>query len=67
MANRFQTKLEPAPVQYPNGGGLQKLAITNGRKRQQLEREVLSKQQELDRAKLAEKHSKENKPTVKKK
>ena len=68
MSSRISTKLEPAPVKYPNGGGLKAMANGNG-KRQQLEREALVKQHELALIKLAEKHASENKPkpTAKKK
>jgi hypothetical protein len=68
MASKSLTKLKPAPVAYPNGGGLKNMANGNG-KRQKLEREALAKQHEVELAKLAEKHANENKPkaTVKKK
>jgi len=61
MVSKILTKLEPAPVAYPNGGGLKNMANGNS-KRQKLEREALLKQHEVEIAKLAEKHANENKP-----
>ena len=55
------TKLKPAPVPYPNGGGLKSM---NKRQpaSQKLEVEALQKKHEAELARLKEKHSKENKP-----
>jgi len=57
------TKLKPAPVPYPNGGGL---AALNKRQStaQKLEVEALQKQHEAELARLKEKHVAENKPTM---
>ena len=58
------TKVTPAPLAYPNGGGLK--AMARGPKSQQLEVEALKKKHEVELAKLAEKHAKVNKPKAKK-
>ena len=57
------TKLKPAPVPYPNGGGL---AAMNKRQSsaQKLEVEALQKQHEAELARLKEKHVNENKPQM---
>lgn len=54
-------KLKPAPVPYPNGGGI---AAMNKKQSasQKLEVEALQKKHEAELARLKEKHSKENKP-----
>jgi hypothetical protein len=52
-------KVKPAPVPFPNGGGLKAVGQKNAR-RQQLEREALDKKHEIERVKLEEKHGKEN-------
>lgn len=58
------TKLKPAPLTYPNGGGLAAMA-TKPRASQKLEVEALKKKHEVELAKLQEKHSKENSSSVK--
>jgi hypothetical protein len=58
------TKLKPAPLAYPNGGGLAAMA-TKPRASQKLEVEALQKKHEVELAKLQEKHSKENSSSVK--
>jgi hypothetical protein len=55
------TKLDPAPLAYPNGGGLKAMA-TKPRESQRLEVEALEAKHKVEIAKLKEKHSKENKP-----
>ena len=55
------SKIKPAPVPFPNGGGIKAMSGSNS-KRQTLEREALAKQHEVAMAKLAEKHAKENTP-----
>lgn len=57
------SKVKPAPVPFPNGGGIRAMS-GSGNKRQALEREALAKQHEVELAKLAEKHANENKPKV---
>jgi hypothetical protein len=63
MAFKYLTRLKPAPLQFPNGGGLQAMAKGNS-KVQKLERDALEAKHEVERAKLADKHAKENKPTT---
>jgi len=61
----MQTKIEPAPLTYPNGGGLKNMANT-APVSQKLEVEALKKKHEVELAKLQEKHAAANKPkTVK--
>jgi hypothetical protein len=55
------TRLTPAPVAFPNGGGLKAMANKNS-KRHQLERDALAAKHEVERAKLQEKHANESKP-----
>ena len=55
------TKIQPAPVAFPNGGGLKAMARGIG-KRQQLERQLVELQNQLNLMKLGERHVKENKP-----
>ena len=55
------TKLEPAPLTYPNGGGI--AAMTNKKPQsQRLEVEALEAKHKVDIAKLKEKHAKANSP-----
>lgn len=56
----MQTKVKPAPLSYPNGGGLK--AMARGPKSQQLEIEALQKKHEVELQKLKEKHAAANKP-----
>lgn len=58
------TRLKPAPLTYPNGGGLASMA-TKPRQSQKLEVEAMQKKHEAELAKLKEKHSKENSSSVK--
>lgn len=58
------TKLKPAPVTFPDGGGLSAMA-TKPRESQQLEVDAMEAKHKAELAKLKEKHSKENKPAVK--
>jgi len=60
-----QTKLKPAPLQYPNGGGLSAMAAAP--KSQKLEVEALQKKHEVELQKLREKHASTNKPAKAKK
>jgi len=57
------TKLKPASVPYPNGGGL---AAMNKRQStaQKLEVEAMQKTHEAELARLKEKHATENKPAM---
>jgi hypothetical protein len=55
------TKLEPAPLTYPNGGGLNAMAHKKPES-QRLEVEALAKKHEAEMAKLKEKHASQNKP-----
>jgi len=55
------TKLTPAPLAYPNGGGL-KIMGNKPRESQKLEVEALEAKHKAELAKLKEKHAKENKP-----
>jgi len=59
------TKITPAPLAYPNGGGLKTMSTTP--KSQKLEVEALKKKHEVELTKLAEKHAKANKPVKVKK
>jgi len=59
------TKLDPAPLAYPNGGGLKAMA-TKPRESQRLEVEALEAKHSAELARLTEKHSKENKPVTSK-
>ena len=62
----MQTKIKPAPLAYPNGGGL-KIMGSQAPKSQKLEVEALKKKHEVELAKLQEKHSKVNSPVKVKK
>ena len=53
------TKLKPAPLKYPNGGGLQ---AAGKPKSQQLEMDALKAKHEVELQKLREKHAASNKP-----
>lgn len=55
------TKLEPAPLKYPNGGGLKTMA-QKAPASQKLEMEALQKKHEVEVQKLKEKHASANKP-----
>ena len=55
------TKLEPAPLKYPNGGGLKTMA-QKAPASQKLEMEALQKKHEVEIQKLKEKHAAANKP-----
>jgi hypothetical protein len=59
-----QTKLKPAPVKFPNGGGLSAMA-NKPRESQRLEVEAMEAKHKAELAKLKEKHANENKPAVK--
>jgi hypothetical protein len=60
MENHNGTKLKPAPLKFPNGGGLK--AMATGPKSQKLEMEALQKKHEVEMQKLKEKHAAANKP-----
>ena len=55
------TKLKPAPLAFPNGGGLKAMANKKPES-QRLEVEALAKKHEAEMAKLKEKHASQNKP-----
>jgi len=57
----MQTKIAPAPLTYPNGGGLRTMA-NKAPESQRLEVEALKKKHEVELAKLQEKHAAANKP-----
>ena len=59
-------KLAPAPLAYPNGGGLKAMS-TKAPKSQSLEIEALQKKHEVEIQKLKEKHAKVNSPAKAKK
>ena len=59
----MQTKLEPAPLKYPNGGGLNTMASKP--KSQELEIDALLAKHKVEIAKLKEKHAAANTPKVK--
>ena len=61
MEQHGGTKLKPAPLKYPNGGGLAAMA-TKPRASQKLEVEALEAKHAAELAKLKEKHMSENKP-----
>ncbi|CAB4166921.1 hypothetical protein UFOVP964_20 [uncultured Caudovirales phage] len=61
MFEKFSTRVRPAPLRYPNGGGLAGMSNGNG-KTQKLERDALEAKHEVERSKLSDKHTKENKP-----
>jgi hypothetical protein len=61
MENHNGTKLKPAPLKYPNGGGIAAMA-KKAPASQKLEVEALQKKHEVEIAKLREKHSSANKP-----
>lgn len=63
MKIKFPTKLKPAPVPYPNGGGFSAMA-TRKKASQKLEVEALQKKHEAEIARLHEKHTQENKPAM---
>ena len=55
------TKVKPAPLKYPNGGGLNTMA-QKAPKSQKLEMDALKAKHEVEIAKLQEKHASANKP-----
>jgi hypothetical protein len=59
-SQKRDTKLKPAEIKYPNGGGLKYMA--QGPASQKLEVEAMQKKHELEIAKLKEKHASANKP-----
>lgn len=59
MKSSIPTKLTPAPLAFPNGGGLKTMA-TKAPASQKLEVEALKKKHEVEIAKLQEKHAKAN-------
>jgi hypothetical protein len=61
MEQHGGTKLKPAPLKFPNGGGLASMA-TKPRASQKLEVEALEAKHAAELAKLKEKHMSENKP-----
>jgi hypothetical protein len=61
MENHNGTKLKPAPLKYPNGGGLAAMA-TKPRASQKLEVEAMEAKHAAELAKLKEKHAAANKP-----
>jgi hypothetical protein len=65
MTSNISTKLEPAKLAFPNGGGLKAMANKTPAS-QKLEMEALKKKHEVDIAKLQEKHAKANKPQTSK-
>ena len=54
------TKLKPAPLKFPQGGGLK--AMSNTPKSQSLEMDALKAKHKVEIAKLEEKHAAVNKP-----
>ena len=65
MEQHGGTKLKPAPLKFPNGGGLK--AMATAPKSQKLEMEALQKKHEVEIQKLKEKHAASNKPVKVKK
>jgi hypothetical protein len=65
MEQHGGTKLKPAPLAYPQGGGLASMATQP--KSQKLEMEALQKKHEVEIQKLKEKHAASNKPVKAKK
>ena len=55
------TKIKPAPLAYPDGGGLKTMANRTPES-QKLEMEALEAKHKVEKAKLAEKHAAANKP-----
>jgi hypothetical protein len=55
------TKILPAPLAYPNGGGLKTMANKTPES-QRLEMEALEAKHKVEKAKLSEKHVAANKP-----
>lgn len=55
------TKLDPAPLPFPNGGGLAAMA-KGANQRQRLERELMELTHKVNLLKLSERHTKENTP-----
>jgi len=58
------SKLLPAPVKFPNGGGLSAMS-SKPRESQQLEVEAMEAKHKAELAKLKEKHAKESSSPVK--
>lgn len=63
MENHKGTRLKPASLKYPNGGGLK--AMATAPKSQKLEMEALQKKHEVEIQKLKEKHAASIKPVTK--
>lgn len=57
------TKIKPAPLTYPNGGGMKAMATKP--KSQSLEMEALEAKHKVEIQKLKEKHASTNIPKVK--
>jgi hypothetical protein len=57
------TKLKPAPLAYPNGGGLAAMA-NKSKPSQKLEVDAMEAKHKAELAKLKEKHAKDNKPVM---
>ena len=55
------TKLQPAPLTYPNGGGLNAMA-NKAPKSQSMEVDAMKAKHEVELQKLREKHASANKP-----
>ena len=60
-SQKRETKLKPADIKYPDGGGLKAMAEKRT-PTQTLEMDLLQKKHALEMAKLKEKHSSANKP-----
>jgi len=56
-----ETKLKPAPVKYPDGGGLASMA-TQPKESHKLEVEAMEAKHKAELAKLKERHAKVNNP-----
>jgi hypothetical protein len=66
MFEKSPTKVAPAPLAYPNGGGL-KMTANKPRESQRLEVEALEAKHKAEIAKLKEKHASVNSPAKVKK
>jgi hypothetical protein len=64
MSSKFRTKLEPAPLSFPDGGGLKAVA-TRGNKIKQQEIRVAEEQHKLKLAQIEEKHKPKATPKAK--
>lgn len=56
MANKFPTKIHPAPVPFPNGGGIKHAMATRNTVKQK-EIDLANAKHELELAKIHEKHN----------